>query len=146
MKVLGSNLIPDDTLALLRPLFKRLRQHHEGSSVHGKHLEPTALDFIGEDKDGELKDSSVAFVAFPYLMLDSPYKSNDQAMSPSVHSVRSLFQFHYLFDSTEMRDKDQIVRCSRDTDEILQVPQIWMLWIDDGTSLVWRVWWRFSID
>jgi hypothetical protein len=132
MEVFKSNLIPDDTTALLMHLFKRLQQHHEGSSVHGKHLEPTALDFIGEGKEGETKKCSVAFIAVPYLMLDSPRPRNDPLTSPSVHPVRSLFQFHYLFDSTEMRDKDQIVRSALEQEEILYVPQIWMLWINEG--------------
>ena len=132
MEALRLNIIPDDTTALLMPLFKRLQQHHEGSSVHGKHLEPTALDFVGQDQDGNIKKCSVAFVAFPYLMLDSPRFRNDPLTSPSAHPVRSLFQFHYLFDSTEMRDKDQIVRSAREAEDILHVPQIWMLLINEG--------------
>jgi hypothetical protein len=132
MEVLRLNLIPDDTTALLMPLFKRLQQHHEGSSVHGKHLEPTAMDFVGQGEDGKIKKCAVAFVAFPYLMLDSPHLRNDHLKSPLIHPVRSLFQFHYLFDSTEMRDNDQIMRSARETEDILHVPQIWMLWINEG--------------
>jgi hypothetical protein len=135
MEVLRLNLVPDDTAALLMALFKRLKQHHEGSSVHGKHLEPTALDFVGEGEDGKTKKCSVAFVAFPYLMLDLPHLRNDSLSSSSIHPVKSLFQFHYLFDSTEMRDEDQIVRFSREAEEILHVPQIWMLWTSEGYRL-----------
>jgi hypothetical protein len=128
--------IPEATSILIFSVFKHLHQN-EKTYVHGRYLEPTAVNFVRKsdiDKSKEPSEHcSVAFFAFPFLALEPLWPQNDLTRA-STHPVRSLLQFQYSFESTGKRDKHQVVLKTGESKDVLHVPQVWMLLINGGRS------------
>lgn len=106
--------------------------------MHGRYLDPTALSFVARDEDELLPEvASVSFLAFPYFTLE-PLRVQDPSSTEPIHPVRSLLQFHYSFQSTGQRDKDQVVCKVREMPDVLHVPQTWMLLVNEGACYLSR--------
>lgn len=142
MEALRQQNLPEATSILIRSAFRYLRQRNEKSYVHGRFLDPTALSFVARDFDDESlirqEVASIAFLAFPYFTLE-PLRVQDPSSAEPIHPVRSLLQFHYSFHSTGQRDTDQVVCKVREVSDVLHVPQIWMLLVNEGMCQLTRV-------
>lgn len=79
---------------------------------------------------------SVAFFAFPFLALQPPRILNE--LVRASHPVRSLLQFQDSFESTTNQDEHQIVLEAGEANDVLHVPQVWMLLINGGKSSVYN--------
>jgi hypothetical protein len=117
---------------LIFRIFRHLLQR-EQSFIHGKYFDSTVINFVAESDVATSEQCSVAFFAFPFLALQPP-RFLDEPVTSS-HPVRSLLQFQYAFESTTNHDEHQIVVDADESNDVLHVPQVWMLRINGGKSL-----------
>lgn len=112
---------------VFRHLYKK-----EKSFIHGKYFDSTAINFVAKGDVAASEQCSVAFFAFPFLALQPPRHLDELAMSS--HPVRSLLQFQYAFESTTNHDEHQILAEAEVSNDVLHVPQVWILKISRGQS------------
>lgn len=129
--------MPEATSVLIFSIFKRLRQK-ERAFIHGKYFDSTAINLVpASDPDATEQPNrqcSVTFYAFPFLALQQPGILSD--ISGDSHPVRSLLQFQYAFESTTNHDEQQIMLEIGESSDVLHVPQVWILLINGGKSML----------
>jgi hypothetical protein len=116
-------------------LFKHLRNNSEKNYIYGRYLEPTVITLIGVDPgapyNAQFEQKSVTFISLPYLSLEAS-SARRFTDSSTVHPVRTLLQSHYGLESTERRDKNQVVHKLGMKKQAIHVPQIWCLLLNKG--------------
>lgn len=134
--------VSDDETSLLLGLFKHLRGSSEKEFLYGRYLEPTAITLIGVNPsapdNADWEQKSVTFICLPYLSLEAstPRRFTD---SSSLHPVRGLLQSHYVLESMEHRDENQVINKLGIKKQAVHVPQVWCLLVNKGKGL--RTWW-----
>jgi hypothetical protein len=127
--------VSDDETSLLLGLFKHLRSNSEKEFIYGRYLEPTVITLIGVDPgapyNANCEQKSVTFISLPYLSLEASTPRRFTDSSP-LHPVRGLLQSHYVLESMERRDKNQVIHKLGMKRQAVHVPQVWCLLVNKG--------------
>lgn len=141
--------------SMILTVFEEIRNNCEKKYIHGKYLEPAGFRLLGSKKSENASDSaseerSAVFFCMPYFSLDqlrpresvniiSP-RSLEHRKTISQHFPRSLHQAHYRQESTERRDKNQVIcqinKQIRDALHCIHVPQLWCILLNKGENPV----------
>ena len=114
-------------MELVADLVDEIRKSHEHQYIHGRYLDPLTLKWVDEDDDMETKTAT--FVSLPAFSTDYPrIHTTDREFEG--HPVRSLLQSRYRLESTDRRDKTQVIT-HHNEDRVVVVPQIWALIVNN---------------
>lgn len=117
-------------------VLNKVQKTCEKNFIHGRYLKPITVVYDGEvfdEKCGNHKKTAT-FVSLPIFWLDS-LREQISTTDPAGHPCRALLQSRYRLESTERRDREQVVvkMSRRNEHRVLHVPQIWALIINKST-------------
>ena len=121
---------------MIARLLNKVQKICEKKFVHGRYLKPITIVYDGEDS-GETcwkSKKTATFTSLPIFWLDS-LQEQRSTTDPAEHPSRALLQSRYRLESTERRDKEQVIvtRSGQNEHPVLHVPQLWALIINKST-------------
>lgn len=105
-------------------------QLHEQEFVHGRYFDPVTRGCVEEG----LESKSAVFVSLPAFALEYP-RTHTTKRDFEGHPVRALLQSRNCLESTDSRDKAQVITHNSNGDQVVTVPQIWALVINNYTVI-----------
>ena len=109
-----------------------IQRSSERDFVHGRYLDPVTLKCVDE----EFESKSATFVSLPAFSADHT-RTHDTDREFEGHPVRALLQSRHRLESTDRRDKLQVLTHYSTEDRVVTVPQIWALVINTYTVITW---------
>jgi hypothetical protein len=129
----------DEERAIILRTIKKVRQTSEKHFIHGKYLEPIAIRYNGNEKgpSGAEETKFVTFFNCPWFGLRPLLRLQTDKDAP-VFPIRTLIQSHYKLESTNRRDRGQIItKLAKDwirPNLVLCIPQVWVMIISSSKS------------
>ena len=126
--------LEDEDHALAWLLLDDVRKTCEKQFVHGRFLTPIVRVYDRTNPEEPSEDPKTAtFISLPIFITDV-LKPHSSTKDFEGHPVRALLQSRYRLDSTESRDKGQVIgKVQAPNDHVVHVPQIWALIINKNT-------------
>ena len=122
---------------MIRSLFRDVHTKSEKEFIHGRYLDPIvtrvrgSVDRATQDADKGSNEKSATFFAVPYFSLEQ-FCSHGLERDTELHPVRGLLQTHYEMESTEKRERHQVLRKLKVVENGIHVPQLWCLLLNNG--------------
>lgn len=135
--MMGVPGLDDVDKALALTLLEKVQKTYEKHFVHGRFLKPLTLEYSGAKPDPGEVSKKATFLGLPVFTTECA-RQHTSSRYDDLHPVRALLQSRYRLESTQKRDRQQVITKSKlheNHDHIVHVPQVWALIINDHTVI-----------
>ena len=141
-EVAGMKALDGDDLTIVARLLNKIQKTCEKRFAHGKFLKPVTIVYDGEGPVGSTSGyrKTATFLCLSIFWLNHLRERTPVEVSTG-HPSRGLLQSRYRLESTERRDREQVIAKSRrHEDRVVHVPQLWALLINQSLhGTAWKI-------